>query len=212
MVCGVPKRHGSVKRWWRMYPRFIVEHEGGACMVERIIVKSFMAGAIFGLAIGGVVVMGGYMTVIDQYETTVLATPPWVEPQVCHIALIRAGDSGNECTPEGPVTVEVESPPDRLSKDAVYQGSMAVAGVAVFGSTGVLIIRHITKSAPLSFKLGNVMAGVGPYAFAAVHLTFAISVCCFDPMQHLPTVGILSALFAGVSLLGAIEILRHPPD
>lgn len=179
-------------------------------MADKVIVKSFMVGAVFGLAIGGVTVMGGYMTVIDQYETTVLATPPWVEPQVCHIALIRAGDSGAECTPEGPAPVKVESPPDRLSKDAVYQGSIAVAGVAVFGSTAVLVVRHISNSAPLSFKLGNMLAIVCPFAFAAVHLIFAVSVCCFDPMQHLPTVGILSAVFSGLTLVGAVEILKHP--
>ena len=95
--------------------------------------------------------------------------------------MIHEGDPGQECLPEGPGVAD-ESPPDRLTRDAAYVGSLALAGVALFGY--VLSIPIIKKSDPLSHRSAAAMAATGPFALAGTHIWFAMSMCCTDPGPH----------------------------
>lgn len=174
-------------------------------MPNRTVSKWFMVGATIGLVVGGLVVLLGYMVVIDQYDTKVLATPPWIEPQLCHVALIHKGDPGQECSIEGPDVVD-ESQSSGLNKDAIYTGSLTLAGVALFGGI-FLVTPVITRSDSRSRRIAAVMVVMGPFALAGTHIWFATSMCCNDPDTWLQVVGVLTALFASLGVFGYVWLI-----
>ena len=174
-------------------------------MANRKPLSRFWIGACVGVAIGGVVVMFGDAMMGEQYDTVVLATPPWDEPQVCYIAMIPKGVAGSECVEEGPPDSSDESVSDVLTRDAIYTGSMTLAGVTVFGSSALLMSSRREKIS----KWDVLLVAVGTFLLAATHILFAISMCCFTPNDLIQLIGVASAIFAGMAVVGYAGALKR---
>lgn len=170
-------------------------------------------GSLIGLVLGGLVVIAGFLDVFRQYDTVVLATPPWDESQLCHVALIHKNVPGQECTIEGPTNVIGELLQERMpgdvTRDTMYTTSMMAATIAVFGSTVIVVVSHVSKSAPLKYKLDASMVVLGPFVFALLHVWYATSPSIVDHLDMLPFIGAFSMLFLGITMWGVIGVLKQ---
>lgn len=158
-------------------------------------------------------VLFGYLEVFNQYDTVVLATPPWDESLLCHVALIHKGDSGQECSIEGPANPVNEILPDvvssdRLTRNEVYATSMTVAAIAAFGSTVLAAVHNLSKSDQRMYKIEVSMIVMGPFLFAVMHVYFATSASITNHLATLPLVGFLSLLFLTMTAFGVFGVLR----
>lgn len=137
--------------------------------------SAFKHGLVVGLLVGlvaSVPALSWYVSSNVPYDTRVLATPPWVEPQVCHVAKIYKGDPGQECKEEGPTDVDTGRPFD-VSRDTIYQGSLTFAGLALFGSVFLHRVVPAQKSDKLYLKVCTFLVFEGTLGLALLHILFA---------------------------------------
>lgn len=99
-----------------------------------------------------------------------------------------------------------------LSRGDAYTGSLTVAGLAVFGSTVLAVVRRISKSDPLQLRLATTMTIMGPFAFAGTHIYFAGLMCCVEPTVYLPHISVYSGTFLAMTVLGVVWLLTTKKD
>ena len=106
--------------------------------------------------------------------------------------------------------------PKPLSRDAIYQGSATLAGLAIFGSLiGIRMGDALKKSSKFHRKIGAYMLVLGPYVLALTHIGFM----WYPNPTHLSIVMPLSIMMIMVTVGGyvlveqgrASAVDRHPP-
>ena len=112
------------------------------------------------------------------------------------------------------LTIPIVSPDElvELDRGSIYAGSMSVAGLAIFGSATLGIIRQVTKTSPNTLRVDAAMFVVGAFAFAGTHVYFASAMCCVNPADYLPHVGIFSVTLLGISGYGFIGLLTRKDE
>lgn len=141
-------------------------------MADSAFKRGLVVGLFIGLAAGGLPALYWYAALNVPYDARTLATPPWVEPQVCYVAKIYKGDPGQECKEEGPTDVDAGRPFD-VSRNTIYQGSLTFAGLALFGSVFLHRVVPAQKSDKLYLKVCTFVVFEGTLGLALLHILFA---------------------------------------
>lgn len=97
-----------------------------------------------------------------------------------------------------------------LSRDAAYQGSLTLAGMAIFGSALASRIKSSTERDPSDRHLGIILATLAPLALAGMHLMFAGYLCCNDPAPLLRHLAMLSGGLVAMSVAGYVALVTNP--
>lgn len=137
---------------------------------------------------------------VVRYETRVLATPPWVEPQVCHLAKIHEGNPGQECTPEGPTT---DASWLDVSRDTIFQGSLMFAGLVLFGSVFLKKAVPAKRKDVWYRKFATFGLFEGTLLLAALHVFFSGTgelILSVSDMMWI-TVALMGVIYASYTIL-----------
>lgn len=103
-------------------------------------------------------------------------------------------------TPDVPITQSERA----LNRDAVYIGSMAFAGLALFSSVQMVRVHGLGKSVPKNRRIAAFVGLLGAFGLSTVQFGFASRMCCEDPGPLVWDFVVLSfglALLAGSSYL-----------
>lgn len=133
----------------------------------------FVLGIVLGmlLCVMLVVQFGPSMSMeLERYVMRTLASPPWVEPQVCYLAKIHEGNPGQECTPEGPTT---EASWLAVSRDTIFHASLMFAGLVLFGSVFLRKVVPAERTDRWYRKAAAICLFEGTFILAALHVFFA---------------------------------------
>ncbi len=171
-------------------------------MADSTFKRGLVVGLFVGLAAGGVPTMFWYVSLDAPYDTRVLATPPWVEPQVCYVGKIYKGDLGHECREEGPTDVDNDRLFD-VSHDTIYQGSLTFAGLVLFGSVFLHRVVPAQKSDKRYLKACTFVVFEGTLGLALLHILFAGIGERFFTLEHVMGVSavLMAAIFVCYSIL-----------
>lgn len=171
-----------------------------------------ITGLVAGIAIG--LVAGHYSTIANlqaQYETTLLATPPGVDPTMCYLAEVDRDSTAFDCTTMQPIGVENETPADTLRPDDVYVGSLTFAGLAMFGFAILGKALSVGRGDTKKQNLGSSLVIFGTLLIIVIHVLFAFQM--MDAAMSdvaLATLGAVFIIMAGAVLLAPKR--KDPPS
>lgn len=97
-----------------------------------------------------------------------------------------------------------EMPADRLTKDAVFMGTMTFAGLALFSSSLLTRVYGITKSSPREHRIAAFLILLGSFVLVTLQLSLAARMCCEDPKSIVW--GFVAASFAFALLVAASHL------
>lgn len=117
--------------------------------------------------------------------------------------LLGAGMAAFGHDEAGPLPVVVtEQLPDRLSKDAVYTGSLAFAGLVLFGSAILAGTSKVSRKDPLQRRIGACLVAISAFALGLIHLSFPYMYG--DPDWSFQTITLWSILITGLFWCGYV--------
>ena len=122
---------------------------------------------------------------------------------------IPGSQSENSAGGTGILVKVTEMPADRLTRDAVYMGSMTFAGLALFSSTMLGRIRRLDSTGR---RVAAFLVLVGSFGLVAVHLGTASRMCCIDPEPFIWDVAVLSFVLALIAATSYLVLAMSDPS
>lgn len=98
-----------------------------------------------------------------------------------------------------------------LSRDAAYQGSLTLAGIAVFSGALASRIGYVPSSEPERRRVGALLVILTPFALAVIHLLFVARLCCIDPQEFVGLLASVSGILIAIILAGYALFYIAPP-